>query len=207
MRLRFLLIPLAVLALMLTLACGDDDDDDAGDNSADVPADTTDAANGGDDDDGDDGDDEGDDDGDNGGGGGFGSGTGTLTIGDESWEITGIGCIFSAEEARNPDFPFNLSGFGESSTGARAQLSADIYDPSGEERTEGDGVSHNISFNDVEDFENPSVAWSDVSSLLTGGTETVLTVDGKNVTGEGVFDDGTTDEIEMIPGTLEVQCP
>lgn len=201
MSLRILFLPFVLIALTLAVAaCGGDDDDGTGDDAGQPTA--TEAQDAGDD--GDDGDDSGDDDGN---GGGFGSGTGTLTIGDETYEITGIGCVFSAEEAQNPDFPFNLSGFGESSTGARAQLSADIYDPSGEERTEGEGVSHNISFTDIEDFANPSVDWQTVPGALAGGTETKLTIDGKRITGVGAFDDGTTEEFEAIEGTLEVDCP
>lgn len=202
MRIKLLLLPFVLLVAALAIAaCGDDDDDGGGDDGGNEPTATAPADGDGDDDDGDDGgDDSGGDDSGGDGGGGFGTGTGTLTIGEESWEITGIGCVFSAEEAGSPDFPFNLSGFGESSTGARAQLSADIYDPSGEERTEGEGVSHNISYDDIDDFENPSVSWMSV--------EATLTIDGKSVHGEGTFDDGTTpDEFEMTAGTLDVDCP
>ena len=204
MKLRLLFLPFILLVAALAIAgCGDDDEDtgdDGGDPTASAPADGGDDDDSGDDDDG-----GGDSDGffeD-----GFDSGTGTLTIGDESWEITGVGCVFSAEEARNPDFPFNLSGFTESSTGARAQVSADIYDPSGEERTEGEGVSHNISIDDIDDFENQSVSWSTVGAIFGDGVETKLTIDGKHVSGVGSFDDGTTDEFEAIDGTLEVDCP
>jgi hypothetical protein len=182
----------AVLALSVAaVACGGDDDDTSG--NGDQPATTADAP-----DDGDGGDGDGNGDGSN--GGGFGSGTGTLTIADETWEITGVGCVFSAEEAGNPDFPFNLAGFGESSTGVRAQLSADIYDPSGQERLEGDGVTHSISFYDSEDFENPSVSWESIEA-------TGITIDGKRIQGEGAFNDGTTDEFEAVPGTMDVVCP
>ena len=210
MRFRLLLIPFAALALSFAfLACGGDDDD--GDDNGGQPTATTDAptdaptdADDGNDGDGDNGDGGGND------GGGFGSGTATLTIGDETWEISGIGCVFSAEEARNPSFPFNLSGFGESSTGARAQLSADIYDPSGEERHEGEGVSHHITFGDIDDFENPSVSWTsfnDKFGLYADGAMTELEINGKNISGEAIFDDDTTDAIETVPGTLEVSCP
>jgi hypothetical protein len=184
------MISFCVLACCVVLvACGDSGDDSgngggSGGSSGDSNSQAGDSANSG--------------------GGGFGTGTGTLTIGSESWDITGIGCVFSAAEAMNPDFPFNLSGFGMSETGARAQLSADIYDPSGQERTEGDGVTHTISFNDIEDFTNPSVAWSTVN---TADSTTMLTIDGKDVRGEGVFDDETTDDLENEPGMLEVTCP
>ena len=208
MRLRLLLIPFTVLALGFGfIACSGDDDDEGGQVTA-----TGQASSAGDDTGDDDGagDDGSSNDGDSGDGGGFGSGTATLTIGDETWEISGVGCVFSAEEARNPNFPFNLSGFGESSTGARAQLSADIYDPSGQERHEGEGVTHHISFDDIEDFENPSVSWSsfdDVTGFIADGAVTVITIDGKNVHGEGAFDDDTTDDIEAVPGTMDVNCP
>lgn len=213
MSLKLLFLPFVVLALTLgVVACGDDDDDTGDDGAAPTATQAADDAGDDGDDSGDDGDDSGDDsddsgddDGGNGGGGGFGSGTATLTIGDQVYEIDGVGCIFSAEEAQNPDFPFNLSGFGEVD-GHRAQLNADIYDPSGEERTEGEGVSHNISYVDIDDFENPTVDWTDVGGLL-GSSETVLTIDGKHVSGTGVFDDGRTDEFEQIEGTLEVDCP
>lgn len=197
-RVRFL--PLLALLLPLSIiACGGDDDDGGSGASATNGREPT--ATGGSGGGGGDGGSGGGD------GGGFGSGTGTLTIGDETWEVTGIGCVFSAEEARNPDFPFNLSGFTQSSAGARAQVSADIYDPSGEERHEGDGVSHNITIDDVEDFENPSVSWESLGGLASGGEPAVLTINGKSITGQGLFDDGTTDELEKVPGTLEVRCP
>jgi hypothetical protein len=209
--LKSLLCLIAILSALAIVACGDDDDDsDAGDGQ-DQPAATTGVDD--DADDAEDGDDAADEDGEDAAedgddeGGGGGPIAASLTIGDETWEFASVGCVFSAEEAQNPDFPFNLSAFGESSTGARTQLSADIYDPSGQERHEGDGVTHHISLHDIDDFENPSVAWDSVSGALAGGAETVLQVDGKNVHGEGVFDDDTTDEIENVPGTLEVTCP
>ena len=71
-------------------------------------------------------------------------------------------------------------------------------------------MSHNISFDDIDDFENQSVSWSsfdDVTGFMGNGTITVITIDGKNIHGEGDFDDGTTDEIEAVPGTLDVICP
>ncbi len=204
MRLKYLSLLCAVTALLLAaLACSGDDDDTGG--NGDQPAATTEAAG------------DGDGDGDEptatseapGGDGGFGSGTGTLTIGDETWEITGVGCVFSAEEARNPDFPFNLAGSSESADGEDLYVAADIYDPSGQERLEGEGVSHNIEIYDF-NFEDPTVSWSsfdDVTGFLGNGTITVITIDGKNIHGEGDFDDGTTDEIEAVPGTMDVSCP
>ena len=184
MKLRVLLIPLAVMALVISfIACGDDDGGDA----AGGDGEETEAPAAGND-----------------GGGGFGAGTGTLIIGDETWEITGVGCVFSAEEAQNPDFPFNLVGTSESSTGERLQLSAEIYDPTGQERHEGDGVTHQIEIYDF-NFESPTLNWSSVNPPVSD-VDTVVTVDGKTIHGEGVFVDQTTDEIVFVPGTMEVTC-
>jgi hypothetical protein len=198
---------LVVVSIGLLAACGDDDDTENGDEVQ--PAATTATADDGDDSNAN-GDDEDDSDGgdDNGQGGG-GGGTATLIVGDETYEFTDVLCAFSAEEAQNPDFPFNLSAFGESATGARTQLTADIYDPSGEERTEGEGVTHSITLNDIEDFENPSVGWSAPASFeLTGSADPFLQIDGKNVSGESTFDDTLTDDvIEEEPGSLEATCP
>lgn len=209
MRLKLPLLPLVLLVAALAIAgCSGDDDNSSGDDGSSEPTAT---AN----DSGDDGGeptataaDSGDDDGGGGGGGGggFGTGTATLTIGDQVFDITGLGCVFSAEEARNPDFPFNMSGFATSDDGHRLQMSADIYDPSGEEKTEGEGVSHHISIDDIDDFENPSVSWATIGGF-GGGTETKLTVDGKHVTGVGSFDDATTDDFEQIEGMIDASCP
>ena len=138
---------------------------------------------------------------------GDGSGSAVLMIGEMVFEGTNVICVCSAEEAGSPDFPFNLSAFGESPTGARAQLVADIYDPTGQERLSGDGVVHTISFNDIENFTDPTVAWETVEGPLADGAMTVITIDGKQISGQGAFDDGTTDDIETVPGTLEVTCP
>ena len=199
MRLKYFFMMFAVLTVAMTvLACSSSDE---GDGGGDDPTPTSEPQGNGDDPTATpEPTEEPDGDGGNGGGGGFGGGTGTLTIGDETWEITGVGCVFSAEEAGNPDFPFNLAGIGESSTGVRTQLSVDIYDPSGQERLEGDGVTHSISFYDSEDFANPSVSWESIEA-------TGITIDGKTIHGEGDFDDGTTDEFEEEPGTMEVSCP
>jgi hypothetical protein len=212
MRLRFLLIPFAVLAVSLAFAaCGDDDDDDGGD---DAPAATTAPADGGDDgddtgddDDGGDGDDDGGDDGGNGGADSpFGSGSAALTIGDESWAFDGIFCAFSTEETQNDNVPFTISAFTTSSTGARAQLDASIVDLSGAAEMSAENLS--VTLDDVDDFQNPSVSWSANTFELFGGSVPELEIDGKNVTINAVFDDGLTeDEMEAIPGTLVANCP
>jgi hypothetical protein len=196
---------LILIVAAFVAACSDDDE--GGD---DAPSSTPDASEpAGGDDGADDGDDEGsgDDDGDGNGGGG-GSGSATLTIGDESWEFDGVLCAFSLEESQSEIFPFNLSAFGESSTGNRTQITADISDPSGEGRYEGEGVTYGVTLDDVEDFENPSVGWTTNTEEFFGGSEPDFRVDGKDVTVEAVFNNSLTeDESEAIPGTLTATCP
>ena len=205
MRFRLLLIPFAALALsVVALACSSGGDDDAGDNG-DQPAATTEAP---------DGDGDGDqptattdaDDGDgSGSGNGTGAGNALLTIGDESWSFDDIFCAFSPEEAGNARVSFFVSSFGESSTGARTQLDATIQDPAQEGRYDGENVIKTVSLNDVEDFENPSVDWSSISGFSIA--ELDFQVDGKNVAVSAAFNDGTTDDIETVPGTLIATCP
>lgn len=136
-----------------------------------------------------------------------GSGSATLTIGDESWTFTDLFCGFSPEETRNDRVSFTLSAFGESATGARTQLDATIQDTEEQGRYEGDGTIHSVSLNDIEDFDNPSVAWDAVTGIVGGGAFTI-NVNGKNVSAEAVFDDGrTNDVLEEVAGTLEAVCP
>ena len=83
---------------------------------------------------------------------------------------------------------FSSTAFGESATGARTQLSVDI--------TLG---THAVSLNDIDDFANPSVALEAI-----GGFE--IQFDGDNITAEALFNDGTTDEFDQIPGTFSGTC-
>lgn len=128
-----------------------------------------------------------------------------LTIGDESWSFDDVFCAFSPEEAGNARVSFFVSSFGKSSTGARTQLDATIQDPAQEGRYDGENVIKTVSLNDVEDFENPSVDWSSISGFGIGDLD--FQVDGKNVAVSAAFNDGTTDDIETIPGTLVATCP
>lgn len=118
-----------------------------------------------------------------------GGGTATLTVGDETYTFDGYRCAFGTEETQNENVDFSSTAFGESATGARTQLSVDI--------TLG---THAVTLNDIDDFENPSVALEAI-----GGFE--LQIDGKNISAEASFDDGTTDEIESVAGTFEGTCP
>ncbi|HUG94067.1 MAG TPA: hypothetical protein VML55_24770, partial [Planctomycetaceae bacterium] len=144
----------------------------------------------------------------NGGGGNnpFSGGSAVLTIGDQTWEFDGVFCAFSAEVTQNENVPFSITSFTTSDTGARAQLDASVVDLSGAGEVSGENLS--VTFNDVEDFENPSISWNTNSFEALGGQTPTLNIDGKNVRIEATFDDGLTElDIEAIPGSLEANCP
>jgi hypothetical protein len=138
-----------------------------------------------------------------------GAGSATLTIGDETWDFAGFMCAFGHEGTQSAVYSFSSNSFGTHSTGARVQMQANIRDESGQGRYEGDGIVYEISLDDIDDFENPSVSWSSSNSELfpgAGSGEAVVQIDGKHVTAQGKFDDGRTDETEMVPGTLDGTC-
>ncbi len=138
-----------------------------------------------------------------------GAGSATLTIGDETWDFAGFMCAFGHEETQSAVYSFSSNSFGTHSTGARVQMQAEIRDESGQGRYEGDGIVYELSLDDIDDFENPSVSWSSSNSELfpgAGSGDAVVRIDGKHVTAEGKFDDGRTDETEMVPGTLDGTC-
>ena len=200
--------PLLAMLLVfgaLAAACSSDDDADTGDSSPDATAtEPADDGDGGGSDEGDAGD--GGDDGDDGAGGfGAGSGRATLTIGDESWTFDGVFCAFSPEESQNERVSFTLTSSGESADGVRIFLDATIQDPDRQGRYDGEDVIKTVSLNDVEDFENPSLDWSSISGFSIA--ELDFQVSGKNVTVAAAFNDGRTDEIETVPGTLTATCP
>ncbi len=198
---RLLLLPIALVALLLAAAAcgGDDDDNTSGANSPTSAANSETAAPAGTNDD------SGDDTGDTQNPGG-GSGHATLTIGDESWEFDGLYCAFSTEESGNENDPFGVSGFTTTSTGARAQLDASIVDLSGAGSMSPENLD--VSLEDIDDFDNPSVSWSTNGIEALGGSTPDLQIDGKNVTINAVFDDNLTEsDFETIPGTLVASCP
>jgi hypothetical protein len=130
-----------------------------------------------------------------------GMGSATLTIGDETWEFDSFGCAFGHDATQSDIFSFSSNSFGEHSNGAGVQMQAGIEDDTGQGRYEGEGVIYSIDINDIDDFENPSVGWESRSS-----DETVVTIDGDHITGEGLFDDLLTPEAEQVPGTLDGTC-
>lgn len=139
---------------------------------------------------------------DDSGGGEFSRGEATLTIGDQVYTFDNYYCARGVENTQNDSVPFSSGAFGEVD-GNRSQLDASVYDPSEEDRMEGDGVSSSVSLNDVDDFENPVVDWSSGGPF---GGDVVIEFDGDTVFVETTFDNGLTDEFEEIPGTLEATC-
>jgi len=137
-----------------------------------------------------------------------GMGSSTLTIGEETWEFDSFGCAFGHDATQSDIFSFSSNSFGEHSNGARVQMQAEIEDDTGQGRYEGDGVIYTIYINDIEDFANPSVDWESTSRSLPGmpSGETVVNIDGDHITGEGLFDDLLTVEVEQVPGTLDGTC-
>lgn len=113
-----------------------------------------------------------------------GGGSATLVVGDQEWNFGSVLCAFGEEQIGQEGAVFNLSSIQDG-----LQMYASI-----------DSFGHSLSLDDIEDFENPSV------SLSTFG-DTSISLDGKSITGEGEFMDGTSDSFETIPGTFTATCP
>jgi hypothetical protein len=136
------------------------------------------------------------------GGTAMGSGSATLTIGEETWEFDFFQCAFGYDATQSQVFSFSSNTFGQDDGGARVQMQANIQDDSGQERFEGEGVIYDVTIDDIDDFENPSVAWQ----ARGPADEIVVEINGDQITAQGVFDDSLTDPIEEIPGTLAATC-
>ncbi len=52
-----------------------------------------------------------------------------------------------------------------------------------------------------------AIDWQTNNYEPVGGSQPDFQLVGKNLTVNAVFDDGTTDDIEAIPGTLVATCP
>jgi len=110
----------------------------------------------------------------------------------------------TGEGTGNARVSFSSGAFGETD-GHRTQLDASIQDKNETGAMEGEGTIQSVTLNDVEDFENPVVAYEAVSGFI-GAPDFTIMVDGNHVTAEAMFDDSTTDEIETIAGTLDATC-
>lgn len=111
----------------------------------------------------------------------------TFIAGDETWEFDDVLCKFASEGTDEGRATFILTSLQD---GLQLHLMISA-------------TGHRISLNDVEDFENPSVALT--TSVL--GTDDFLVLKGKNVSGETiVYADGDPAMTE-VPATVEGSCP
>ena len=115
------------------------------------------------------------------GGGEAGSGEATLMIGAETWEFDGFVCAWGFQNTRSDVFSFTSNAFGSLADGTRTQLQLGIWDDTGTGALSGPGTEHEVTFQDIDDFDNPAVDWA----LL--GPE--FTFDGVEVSVEGTFFD------------------
>jgi hypothetical protein len=120
-----------------------------------------------------------------------GGGGATLTANGQTWEFSSVLCAFGEDQIGQPGAVFNLSAIADG-----LQLYVSIDDS---------GNSHSLSINDIEDFENPSVALS--ADPFTGGPANFLTLDDKSVSGEVVLIDESTGEATGEPAQLSATCP
>lgn len=132
-----------------------------------------------------------------------GGGSATLTIGGETWEFDSVLCAFGTEETRNEDWDFSLSAIQD---GLQLSVSGGA---------EGGPYGDDITLDDIEDFENPSVSWSAPAFVLPSPENPTaervrdfVEIDGKEISAEADFSDGTSDDpTASVPGTLSATCP
>lgn len=113
------------------------------------------------------------------GGGGF-----TIAVGDESWTFDSVLCAFGEDQIGQEGAEFVLSSIQD---GLQAYVSIDNF-------------GYSVSVDDISDFQNPSVS-------LSTFQDATINLDGKNVSGEGLFVDGTSDSFAEVAGTFSGSCP
>jgi len=114
-----------------------------------------------------------------------GGGSATLTVGDETWTFSNVLCAFGEEQIQQKGAEFVLSSIQE---GMQFYVSIDSF-------------GHSVTLDDIEDFQNPSVA------LEARGPGDFIKLDGKNASGTGGFVDGTSDDFAETEGSFEATCP
>lgn len=126
-------------------------------------------------------------------------GSATLTIGDQVYEFESFDCASGHENTQSSTFSFTTNSI-QQFDGTNTQMQFTVEDPTSTGQTEGEGVIHRIDFDDISDFENPSIAW-------TMSEADSVSIDGYDISVSGTFDDGTTSGvIDAIPGSLEAVC-
>ena len=113
-----------------------------------------------------------------------GGGSATLVVGDQEWVFDSVLCAFGEDQIGQEGAEFVLSSIQD---GLQMYVSIDSF-------------GHNVSINDIEDFQNPSVSLENFGAGL-------ITLDDKNVSAEAEFTDGTSDSFETVAGTFTGTCP
>ncbi|OLT22195.1 hypothetical protein BJF81_13150 [Ornithinimicrobium sp. CNJ-824] len=113
-----------------------------------------------------------------------GGGSATLTVGDEEWTFDSVLCAFGEEEIGQEGAEVVVSSIQD---GLQFYVSIDDF-------------GHSVSLNDVENFEDPSVA---ISSDFAA--DDFIEVDGKDVSGEVLFVDEEGGPVGE--GSFEATCP
>jgi hypothetical protein len=113
-----------------------------------------------------------------------GGGSATLTVGDQTWTFAPVLCAFGEEMIGQEGAVFILSSIQDG-----MQMYASV-----------DSFGESISLNDIEDFESPSVS-------LDAFGNAVISIDGKNISGEAEFVDETSDDFSTMVGTFSATCP
>lgn len=123
-----------------------------------------------------------------------GGGGAELTVDGETWTFDSVVCAFGPDEIGDEDAEFVLSAISDG-----LQLYVSI-----------DGFGHSVTIDDIDDFEDPSVAWAAGGPVasLTGDGEEFVEIDGEQVRAQTEFRD-MRDEMSATtaPGTLEATCP
>lgn len=125
----------------------------------------------------------------------IGGGGATLVANGQTWEFPSVLCAFGEDQIGQPGAVFNLSALGDG-----LQLYVSIDD---------NGESHSLSLNDIQNFENPSVAleMNRFFTGLAGVSEDFLVLDGKQVTAEVPLMDDVTGTVTPEPAQLTATCP
>jgi len=113
-----------------------------------------------------------------------GGGSATLTVGDREWTFAPVLCAFGEAEIGEEGAEFGFSSLQDG-----MQMYASI-----------DSFGHEVSLDDIENFENPRV------SLVSVG-DGFITIDGKTITAEADFVDDASGSFEEIRGTFTATCP
>lgn len=123
-----------------------------------------------------------------------GGGGARLVVGDQEWVFDSVLCAFGPEEIGQEGAELVVSSIQDG-----LQLYASI-----------DSFGHLVSLDDIENFDDPSVSLSadQFNNELSGNPTEFIVVDGKDISADTFFADGTAD-VGAAPteGSFEASCP